>query len=476
MTNAILPIAAPREYERRRVLRPRAETGPWVGPASLVLVDLVLATAAVLAVSAIAPAGNRLVWAAVVPLAWVIALKLSRVSEAGSLESLAQSARRVVRAGCTLALVGCAVTTVPGGWLTSGQALLLALICTSGSLATRAATWRVAGVRGVGGRARVVVIGDEEGRRDAVAALERRAGPALSVVAVRIDTGADAVAGPPGVTSVALPDVAAYAKRVGARSVVVMPGPGLDGTALRRLRWLVEGARLPLYVGTGLVGVASTRLDATDVGGLPLVRVHAARRSGARSVLLGAAGRCVAAVALLVFLPVIMLVSGAIRWESPGPALYRQQRVGQDGKLFTIYKLRTMADVSPSETELASDVDGALFKMRSDPRVTPLGRWLRKYSVDELPQLLNVALGDMRLVGPRPALPDEVAVYSEDMRRRLTVRPGITGLWQVSGRSDLPWEEAVRLDLHYVDNWSPALDLLILCRTVGAVLGHRGAY
>jgi lipopolysaccharide/colanic/teichoic acid biosynthesis glycosyltransferase len=114
--------------------------------------------------------------------------------------------------------------------------------------------------------------------------------------------------------------------------------------------------------------------------------------------------------------------------------------------------------------------------MRVDPRITPLGRWLRRYSLDELPQLANVVLGQMRLVGPRPALPEEVAEYADDDRRRLAVPPGITGLWQVSGRSDLSWEESVRLDLHYVDNWSPWLDLVILCRTVRAVLAHRGAY
>jgi lipopolysaccharide/colanic/teichoic acid biosynthesis glycosyltransferase len=209
---------------------------------------------------------------------------------------------------------------------------------------------------------------------------------------------------------------------------------------------------------------------------LTLVRVRAANRSGPAWVLVDWAGRCGAAVALIALAPLLLLLALAIRRESPGPAIFRQVRVGQDGRLFTVLKLRTMVSEPVSEATLENDCDGVLFKMRRDPRITPLGAWLRKYSLDELPQLANVVMGQMRLVGPRPALPEEVAAYAEDDRRRLAVRPGITGLWQVSGRSDLTWEETVRLDLHYVDNWSPWLDLIILARTVRAVLGHRGAY
>ena len=149
--------------------------------------------------------------------------------------------------------------------------------------------------------------------------------------------------------------------------------------------------------------------------------------------------------------------------------LFRSQiRVGRDGRCFTLYKFRTMvADAEQQKALLAAsnEADGALFKIRRDPRITPIGGWLRRWSLDELPQLLNVVRGDMSLVGPRPALPDETARYGDHMRRRLVVKPGITGLWQVSGRSDLAWEEAVRLDLRYVENWSLALDLQILWKT-----------
>ena len=177
--------------------------------------------------------------------------------------------------------------------------------------------------------------------------------------------------------------------------------------------------------------------------------------------------------------PALLVLSVAIRTDSPGPVLFRQVRVGRNGRPFVMFKFRTMCvDAERRLTELhrQNEHDGVLFKIRDDPRVTRVGRWLRRLSLDELPQLLNVVRGEMSLVGPRPPLPVEVDAYPEDMRRRLVVRPGMTGLWQVSGRSDLPWEEAVRLDLRYVENWSLSLDLVILLRTLTAVARASGAY
>ncbi|MEN8704723.1 MAG: sugar transferase, partial [Nocardioides marinisabuli] len=188
-------------------------------------------------------------------------------------------------------------------------------------------------------------------------------------------------------------------------------------------------------------------------------------------------GAC--AVALVVLAPLLLALMALVRLDSPGPALFRQQRVGRDGEVFSILKLRTMhvdAEARLEDLREHNESDGALFKMRQDPRVTRAGRWLRRLSLDELPQLVNVVRGDMALVGPRPPLPGEVTAYDEDALRRLAVRPGITGLWQVSGRSDLPWAMTVRLDSRYVDNWSLRLDAWILARTVRAVLGHHGAY
>jgi len=172
-------------------------------------------------------------------------------------------------------------------------------------------------------------------------------------------------------------------------------------------------------------------------------------------------------------------MTAAIRLSSKGPALFRQTRVGVDGREFTMLKFRSMVvDAEARREDLLglSDGNGVLFKMRDDPRVTKVGKVIRRFSVDELPQLINVVRGDMSLVGPRPPLPEEVAGYSSDATRRLRVRPGVTGLWQVSGRSDLSWEESLRLDLRYVDNWSMALDLSILWRTWRAVVQGAGAY
>jgi lipopolysaccharide/colanic/teichoic acid biosynthesis glycosyltransferase len=181
----------------------------------------------------------------------------------------------------------------------------------------------------------------------------------------------------------------------------------------------------------------------------------------------------------MLFSPVLAGTALAIKLTSPGPVLFRQVRVGKDGRDFVMYKFRTMyADAAArlAEVRHLNDYDDVLFKVRDDPRVTRVGRWLRRFSVDEVPQLINVLRGQMSLVGPRPPLPEEVAAYPADMRRRLAVRPGLTGLWQVSGRSDLPFEEAVKLDLRYVENWSFTLDLVILLRTLTAVLRASGAY
>jgi lipopolysaccharide/colanic/teichoic acid biosynthesis glycosyltransferase len=189
--------------------------------------------------------------------------------------------------------------------------------------------------------------------------------------------------------------------------------------------------------------------------------------------------RCVAAVGLLLSLPLIALVSVMIKLSDGGPVLFTQVRVGKEGRTFKIYKFRTMvvgAERRRAELLAQSDTDGVLFKLRKDPRVTAIGVHLRRWSVDELPQLVNVLFGHMSLVGPRPALPEEAAKYADHVHRRLVVRPGLTGLWQVNGRSDLSWDESVRLDLRYVENWSFALDLQILWKTISALLHGSGAY
>jgi exopolysaccharide biosynthesis polyprenyl glycosylphosphotransferase len=190
--------------------------------------------------------------------------------------------------------------------------------------------------------------------------------------------------------------------------------------------------------------------------------------------------RAAAGLLALLISPLLLVIGTAIRLTSRGPAFFRQTRIGKDGREFTMVKFRTMVvDAERQRADLADQNErgeGLLFKIRNDPRVTPVGRFLRKYSLDELPQVVNVLTGRMSLVGPRPPLPEEVALYGADVRRRLLVKPGVTGLWQISGRSDLSWDESVRLDLRYVENWSLTLDLMILWKTAFAVARGAGAY
>jgi exopolysaccharide biosynthesis polyprenyl glycosylphosphotransferase len=226
--------------------------------------------------------------------------------------------------------------------------------------------------------------------------------------------------------------------------------------------------------------VAWPRLHIQPVAGLPLVHVEEPEFTGFRRVLKVAFDRTVALLALAILAPVALGVAVAVRVTSRGPVFFRQGRVGRDGRMFKMVKFRSMyVDAEARRAELEArnvNADGVLFKIRNDPRITPVGRVIRKYSLDELPQLLNVLTGKMSLVGPRPPLPAEVARYGDDMRRRLLVKPGLTGLWQISGRSDLSWEETKQLDLRYVENWSLGTDLLILWKTPAAVAKASGAY
>jgi exopolysaccharide biosynthesis polyprenyl glycosylphosphotransferase len=204
------------------------------------------------------------------------------------------------------------------------------------------------------------------------------------------------------------------------------------------------------------------------------------RRAGCRIVVKTLFDKTVATLSLLLLAPIFAVVAFAIKTADSGPVFFKQTRVGRNGEPFTVWKFRTMTDDAEhlkATLADASDGNGALFKMRKDPRITRPGSWLRRYSLDELPQLINVFLGEMSLVGPRPALPDETAKYKgTHMIRRIVVKPGITGLWQISGRSDLSLADSMRLDVNYVENWSLALDLQILWKTIGAVISGRGAY
>jgi exopolysaccharide biosynthesis polyprenyl glycosylphosphotransferase len=262
------------------------------------------------------------------------------------------------------------------------------------------------------------------------------------------------------------------------RIVSVAPGPGWSPTRLHHLAWELEGSGTELVVHPGLIDGAGPRLHVATVDGLPLLRLTEPVFVGVPRVVKASVDRVGAAILLVLLAPVMVTLALLIRADG-GPAFFRQRRVGRHGATFEMMKFRSMvvdAEDHRDELEHANDAAGPLFKLRADPRVTKVGTWMRRYSLDELPQLFNVMGGTMSLVGPRPPLPAEVGLFAPDARRRLLVRPGLTGLWQISGRSDLSWEESVRLDLRYVENWNLALDAMILWKTVGAVVRGRGAY
>ncbi|SEO25149.1 exopolysaccharide biosynthesis polyprenyl glycosylphosphotransferase [Actinacidiphila rubida] len=271
------------------------------------------------------------------------------------------------------------------------------------------------------------------------------------------------------------------ARELKAELVLVAPGPRLGAERLRRLSWALHDAGVPLAVLTGLVDVAVRRVQLDAPAGLTMLHIAPPMRRGLQVGLKSALDRACAGLGLLLLAPLFGIVAVAIKSTTPGPVFHRQTRFGQGCTPFTMWKFRTMvvdAEARRAEMEVngANENDGLMFKMRRDPRVTPVGRLLRRCSLDELPQLFNVLRGEMSLVGPRPPLPDEVARYDEVELRRLAVKPGITGLWQVSGRSDLSWDETVALDLRYVDNWSLTGDVDVMARTVRAVVDGRGAY
>nr|WP_308208504.1 exopolysaccharide biosynthesis polyprenyl glycosylphosphotransferase [Actinoplanes aksuensis] len=329
---------------------------------------------------------------------------------------------------------------------------------------------------------RVILVGHELSVIGMSRQLRRERYHGLEVVGACLPPGHDGVGvgGPQGLAVYGtFEDVAGAVEQADADTVVVLSCPELDGAALRRLAWRLERDEVDLVVASALVDVAGARTTIRPFDGLPMLHVEHPRLHGGSRLVKEVFDRIGALALLMIFGPLLLGLALCVRCTSRGPVLFRQVRVGRDGRLFRIFKFRSMyvdAEARLAELRHLNEHDGVLFKMRDDPRVTRVGRYLRRFSLDELPQLLNVALGQMSLVGPRPPLPSEVAAYADDVRRRLAVKPGMTGLWQVSGRSDLPWEEAVRLDLRYVENWTLSLDLVILLRTMTAVVRSSGAY
>ncbi len=329
-------------------------------------------------------------------------------------------------------------------------------------------------------RSRTLVVGGRDGAAHLVERLQEAADSGYQVVGACVPGGAvephETVAGVPVVGEVG--DTARLVEPLRADTVMVTGSDLVTPRTVKRLAWDLEPWGADLVLAPALTDVAGPRIRTRPVAGLPLLHVEAPGYSGPQHVLKRAFD-VVGALGLLVLFCVPLLVTAlAVRLTSRGPVLFAQERVGLRGEPFTVLKFRSMVVDAESRLEdvLGAGNVGVFYKPKQDPRVTRVGAFIRRYSIDELPQLFNVLGGSMSLVGPRPQVSLEVDQYDDEIGRRLLVKPGLTGLWQVSGRNNLTLEESVRLDLYYVENWTVTGDLLILLRTLRAVVGRDGAY
>ncbi|WP_018154883.1 sugar transferase [Demetria terragena] len=479
--DAAIPQSAP---------RPAPQWIPRYRRAAVVL-DALAAMAAVCAahVASVAlgmpspvPAGSNLLLL-LAPVVWIASLALSRAYDQRHLGdgpseygTMPQAAVRLLAAG---AVVGAPFLGHLPRWGTLLVLIGLPVAVTLSLVLRYLLRQSLHRARSQHGRAmqRTVVLGCQESVSELVTEFRRESTRGFLAVGSCTPT-ADPLPGLPfgGLLHSPLPTIDAAQADV----VVVAHPSGLDSTALRRLSWALEERGVELMVAPGITEVAGPRLSIRPSASLALLHVESPASSGGALVGKVIFDRIVAFALGLILLPLFIIVALCVKVDSKGPILFRQKRIGARGEPFSMVKFRSMS--TDAEARLAdlqrakNDGSGPLFKHRHDPRVTRIGRILRRYSLDELPQLWNVLTGDMSLVGPRPPLPSEVATYEPDAVRRLRVRPGLTGLWQVSGRSDLSWDESLRLDLRYVDNWSVMFDLQILWRTVRAVVRGHGAY
>ncbi len=422
---------------------------------------------------------------ALLPLAWIASLALSRAYEMRFLGLGSEEFKRVANAAIRLTAVVATASYATHASIARGYVLVALPVATVLTVLGRYAARKVLSRQRSHGRClhRLVVVGHQQAVVDLVRTV-RREGPytGIEVIGACLQRPADSALLQEESVPVlgGLDSVVSVIAEHDATAVAVTSAEEMSGPALRRMSWELEGTGVDILLAPALTNIAGPRIHIRPVAGLPLVHIEEPELSGGRRLLKGVFDRSTALAALVVLLPVFAAIALAVRLTSPGPALFRQTRVGRSGQPFTIYKFRSMRVDAEAGLEVLlahnERSEGLLFKIRRDPRITGVGKFLRRYSLDELPQLLNVVKGDMSLIGPRPPLPSEVANYESEVRRRLLVKPGLTGLWQVSGRSDLTWEESVRLDLLYVENWSLALDFMILWKTFSAVVRGRGAY
>ncbi|WP_280396990.1 sugar transferase [Nocardia carnea] len=358
----------------------------------------------------------------------------------------------------------------------------------SGLVVTRALWRRHTARRRASGRYRrsVLVVGGPEAARAIAAALSEQDMYGYHVVGVCTPTGAALTE--PATLRAGRRDipivgddrsVRSAVRRTGADTVVVMATDRLGPRDIRRLAWDLDAFGTDLIVAPGVMDISGTRMSNQVLAGMPMLHIERPQYDRALSLGKAVFDLCFSTLILALISPLLLAIAVAVKSTSAGPVFYLSERIGMDGKPFRMVKFRSMyvrADREASALITAHGGNPLFFKLKNDPRVTPVGRFLRRYSLDELPQFFNVLARDMSVVGPRPQVRREVHSYDGVMRRRLLVRPGITGLWQVSGRSDLTPEESVEFDISYVENWSMLLDVRIIARTLRAVLRGDGAY
>jgi len=320
------------------------------------------------------------------------------------------------------------------------------------------------------GQTPVLLVGDKEGRTRLRQMMEHA--PGAYVLAGEVDFGSEGA-------EAYLASVREVLDRTGARGVVLVGAEGLPDEELLELIHSVRLRGVPLRVVPGAFALMRGRTILSEGMGVPLLEVHYPGLDNTQRTLKRVLDVTVSVAGLVLLSPLFLVVALAVRLDSPGPVLFRQKRVGADEKVFVCYMFRTMqedAEGRQADLEDLNEVEGPAFKIRDDPRVTRVGRLLRRWSIDESPQLVNVLKGEMSLVGPRPLPVRDFLKMEESHKRRLGAVPGMTGYWQTSGRSDLSFEEMVRLDLYYIENWSLSFDLKIILKTLGAVLRREGAY
>ncbi|MDT5032643.1 MAG: hypothetical protein QOC94_2814 [Actinoplanes sp.] len=419
------------------------------------------------------------------PIAWIGLLAINRAYEPRHLFVGTDEYARVFRSGIGLTAALAIVSFAFDLRLARGYVIIAMPLATIADIAARHVFRQILHRSWSRGERlhRVILVGHERAVADMTRRLRRESHHGFGVVGACLPAGLSTEGFGSGLPPICgdFTQVADGVARREADTVVVLACPEIDGVALRQLAWTLERDDIDLIVASTLVDVAGDRTTIRPVDGLPMLHVEHPRLKGSARFVKAIFDRLGALLLLILGAPVMIVVAAVVRFlpGGRGPAIFRQERVGKDGRPFVLYKFRTMhvdAEARLAGLREHNESDGELFKMREDPRVTSVGHWLRRFSLDEMPQLVNVVKGDMSLVGPRPPLAREVAGYPADMRRRLVVKPGLTGLWQVSGRSDLSWEESIRLDLSYVENWSLAMDVAILARTVSAVVRSSGAY